>query len=93
MLFQIQYNLLRYVNKKILVELSTESEETEESSLIEPDRAVSPPVLPLSSAENKFPPLSARLIMEQLQLPVLGDDVACSIIKLSGYQPVSCGKE
>jgi hypothetical protein len=31
--------------------------------------------------------------MEQLQLSVLGDDVACGIIQLLVYQPVSYGSE
>jgi hypothetical protein len=62
LLFQIQYNLsTRYFNNKGLVESNTESEETDEGSLIEPDRAISLPALPMSSAENKFPLPSAKL--------------------------------
>lgn len=52
-----------------------------------------PSALTLLSDEKKCTPPSAKLIMEQLQLPILDNNVSFGIMQLLGYKPVSYGYE
>ncbi|KAI8058725.1 hypothetical protein BDF21DRAFT_390464 [Thamnidium elegans] len=64
-----------------------------DGSLMEPDHMISPSLLPSLPETNQSPPPSATQLLNQLQLPVLGNDTACNIIRLLGYEPVSYGNE